>query len=256
MLYNFLNLCAGMDFEDPKPFVAAAEANIDLAWVVHYLYDAGYLLLDFNQARRANSSKLLDVLWKEFVTHARTGTGHKTNYGILAVMQAYRGEALHPKLAELWHAVRTLPMSARPGARVGHDMPCEWLHADLTRSVQHHVSETKIAQFIAEQPFLKACEEGLRGSLELEADMSETKLKAMDADVARLKDMFCVRIGATWAQAARANTSSQLLSATDSRVKAPWKEYADVAGRKGDDSTAAYVRRHITKYAFRHEWQP
>ena len=77
----------GLDFEDVPGFLRAAENNIDLAWVAHYLYDGGYLLLDFKQALRANKSDRLDEDWAEFVTLARTGSANKTHYGYLAVMQ-------------------------------------------------------------------------------------------------------------------------------------------------------------------------
>ena len=57
-------------------------------------------------------------------------------------------------------------------------------------------------------------------------------------------------------RAARANSSSQLMTAAAiGRSKAPWKEYDAIAQRLGKDSTAAYVRRHLQTYAFRHEWQ-
>ena len=72
-----------------------------------------------------------------------------------------------------------------------------------------------------------------------------------------IKAMLKNKIGATWAHAARANSSSQLMTAAAvGRSKTPWKEYADVAQQTGRDSTAAYVRRHLQTYAFRHEWQP
>ena len=85
----------------------------------------------------------------------------------------------------------------------------------------------------------------------------DAKLKAMDADVAKLKVMFDQLIGATWARAARQNNTSNLLSnASASRITPPWQEYEIIAGRQGNDSTAAYVRRHLSTYAFRHKWKP
>ena len=121
---------------------------MDLAWVVHYLYDGGFLELEFKQSLRQNLSDKLDDCWCEFVTLARTGSGHKTTYGILAIMQVYRSVCLHPKLAELWRTIRTLPMSSNPGARVGWDSPCEWLHAELTASPKIRVTEHSITEFI------------------------------------------------------------------------------------------------------------
>ena len=71
-------------------------------------------------------------------------------------MQVYRSVCLHPKLAELWRTVRTLPMSSHTGARVGYDSPCEWLHADITQCVQTRVTETSISQFIKNRAFCDA----------------------------------------------------------------------------------------------------
>ena len=244
----------GLDFEDTSAFIRAAEANVDLAWVVHYLYDGGFLELHFKQSLRANLSDELDADWCEFVTLARTGSGHKTSYGILAIMQVYRSVCLHPKLAELWRSVRTLPMSKSAGARVGHDSPCEWLHADITTSVSQHVTETSISNFLKSRPFTATVDAQLRSVLGLEYE-SQAKLKNMDEDVKTLKAMFRSLIGATWAHAARQNTASRLMTAAEiSRSKKPWDEYANIASLIGKDSTAAYVRRHLQTYAFRHEW--
>ena len=245
----------GLDFEDTDAFIQAAEANVDLAWVVHYLYDGGFLELQFKQSLRENLSDELDNCWCEFVTLARSGTGHKVNYGILALMQVYRSVCLHPKLAELWRTIRTLPMSSNPGARVGWDTPCEWLHAEITASVQIRVTEKSITDFIKKRAFSMAVDAQLRSMLNLGRDSSDRKLKAMDADVATLKKMFRQRIGATWVQAARANATSVLMTtAAVGRSKKPWEEFHRVARLQGSDSTASYVRRHLQTYAFRHEW--
>ena len=146
-------------------------------------------------------------------------------------------------------------MSLQPGSRVGWDTPCEWLHKDITNSVKTCVSDTAIWNFIQDQPFLNTVDREMRGALGVEAShTSEAKLKRMDADVAKLKKLFDDKIGATWAQAARQNSVSNLLQGAPARVKPPWEEYEDVHNRQGEDSTAAYCRRHLSTYAFRHEW--
>ena len=247
----------GLDFEDVPSFMRATEANIDLAWLAHYIYDGGFLLLDFKQAVRANDCDSLDADWAEFVTLARTGTGHKTHYGYLAMMQVYRSQCLHPQLAALLKQIRTLPMSSRPGARVGWDTPCEWLHAAITASVTTHVSDAAIWSYIQQHPFMDTVDKELRQIMGVDRSATEAKLKDMDADVAKLKVMFDQLIGATWAHAARQNNRSNLLSnARGARIKPPWQEYEDIAGSQGQDSNAAYVRRHLSTYAFRHEWKP
>ena len=57
---NFIAQTPGAESpDDPKVFIAKAESNIDFAWVCHFLYDAGFLVLDFLQSVRANESKHL-----------------------------------------------------------------------------------------------------------------------------------------------------------------------------------------------------
>ena len=76
--------------------------------------------------------------------------------------------------------------------------------------------------------------------------------------VKTLKEMFqsLIVIGATWAQAARQNTVSRLMTSAEiRRATQPWLEYERIGRTIGNDSTAAYVRRHLQTYAFRHEWQ-
>ena len=42
---EYINFLAGTpgapSFDDPAPILVSAEANIDFAWVCHFLYDAG-----------------------------------------------------------------------------------------------------------------------------------------------------------------------------------------------------------------------
>ena len=96
----------------------------------------------------------------------------------MAIMQVYRSVCLHPKLAELWREVRTLPMSKSAGARVGHDSPCEWLHADITTSLTSHVTESSISRFIKSRPFTATVDAQLRSVLGLGYG-SKAKLKCM-----------------------------------------------------------------------------
>ena len=69
---------------------------MDLAWVVHFLYDGAYLVLDCKQSVREGpeKSKRLDVLWREFYSIGHTGTANKTNYIPMSVMRVFWAEAL------------------------------------------------------------------------------------------------------------------------------------------------------------------
>ena len=89
---NFLAKSTGApSFDDPLIILAQAEANVDLAWVCHFLYDAGFFVLDFLQAVRANGSKHLDLLWREFFASAHSGTANKTQYVPMSIMRVFWG---------------------------------------------------------------------------------------------------------------------------------------------------------------------
>ena len=60
------NSPGGCSYEDYDVFVAHAERNIDFAWVVHFLADYGFLVVQFQQAVRGNDSTTIDLLWREF----------------------------------------------------------------------------------------------------------------------------------------------------------------------------------------------
>ena len=140
-------------------------------------------------------------------------------------------------------------MTSNTGTRVGWDTPCEWLHADITASVQNHVSEHRIERFIREQAFLATVDQGVRTALQIDADSSRNKLKDMEEDVKTMKAMFCKHIGATWASATREKEDSDLFTDADAdRGKTPWKQYEAVSNRTGADATSAYVRKHLMTY--------
>lgn len=70
----------GESIDFPEEFMEKAERNIDLAWLVHFLYDYAFLYLDLRQSIRGNCSKKIDLLWREFVPFARLSIAHKTQY--------------------------------------------------------------------------------------------------------------------------------------------------------------------------------
>ena len=101
---NFLAQSPGApSFDDPGPILAQAEANIDFAWVCHFLYDAGFFTLDFLQGVRGNNSHLLDLLWREFFASAHSGTANKTQYVPMSIMRVFWGMAMTPELDALYH---------------------------------------------------------------------------------------------------------------------------------------------------------
>ena len=103
---NEIALTAGADdLDDPVPFIAKSEANVDFAWICHFAHDAGFMVLDFLQSVRGNESRKLDILWREFFASAHTGTANKTQYVPMAIMRVFWGCALIPALDQLYHAI-------------------------------------------------------------------------------------------------------------------------------------------------------
>ena len=84
-----------------RQFLAACEHNVDLATVVHYLYDTGFLTLQFRQAVRGNDGAMLDLLYREFYQLAYTGTANKVMYGQVAIARVFWADALEPELAAI-----------------------------------------------------------------------------------------------------------------------------------------------------------
>ena len=74
----------------------------------------------------------------------------------MAIMRIFWAEALTPDLAKLMHALRSIPMSLRPGSRVGWDTPIEWLNGGITEGVSAHVTETRIERFVEIYPRLQS----------------------------------------------------------------------------------------------------
>eukprot|EP00965_Chrysotila_dentata_P213139 6187448-Pleurochrysis_carterae.AAC.1 len=145
----------GVDLDLPSEFMDACKSNIDLFWIVNFLYHFAYLVLDFKQSVRAGASSSLDLLWREFFALGRTSTANKTNYVPMSIMRTFWSDAIDPKLAELYHRMRSIPMSAREGSMVGWDCVIEWLNAAITEGVSHHVSEERIERFISIYPLLQ-----------------------------------------------------------------------------------------------------
>ena len=105
-------------------------------------------MLDFLQSVRANKSRNLDVLWREFFASAHSGTANKTQYVPMSIMRVFWGLALNPVLCDLYHKIRTIPTNDSDGSGVGWDMAVEMLNAAIKAHVNHFVSETQINNFV------------------------------------------------------------------------------------------------------------
>ena len=149
---EYVNLIAkspgAPSLDDPVGFLAQAEANVDFAWICHFLYDAGFFVLDFLQSVRGNESHKLDLLWREFFPSAHTSTANKTQYVPMSIMRVFWGLCLTSELSALYHKIRTIPNSDENGSGVGWDMAIEMLNGAIKAHVEQRISQTQIAEFV------------------------------------------------------------------------------------------------------------
>lgn len=188
-----------------------------------------------------------DLLWREFLSLGLTDSANKSQYVPYAVHQIFWSTVLKPPLAELFHNLRSLPVSQRPGAQTGWDHPCEGLNGAITACVTSHLSQERIARFVAQYPFLDVCYHEIVGFAHADRSADpDYHGKDPGEAVQRLKAHFIDRIGRTWAIASRSNASSKLRMES---VAKPWLEIRKTMTRAGDHSLAAIVRRHSAVWA-------
>ena len=250
----FISKTAGAEtLDEPIAFLAKSEANIDFAWVCHFLYDAGFFVLDFLQSVRANRSHTLDLLWREFFASAHSGTANKTQYVPMSIMRVFWGMALTPELSKLYHRIRTLPGGL--GA-VGWDMAVEMLNAAIKAHVAHRVSEAQINAFIRSWALLECVQKKMREFIYPGRSARQVpNLADANRDVARLVERFKAVIGTTWFQAVRPNQTSHVTTGAQ-RLMVPWREVAAVMNRTGAEAPATYVRNHVTPLTPFFTWDP
>jgi hypothetical protein len=255
---NFLADSPGApSFDDPGPILAQAEANIDLAWVCHFAYDAGFFVLDFLQGVRGNKSHLLDLLWREFFASAHSGTANKTQYVPMSIMRVFWGMALTPELHALYHKIRTIPSSQSPGAGVGWDMAVEMLNAAIKAHVLHQVSHEQITNFLANWALIESVQERLRNYIYGARRNTRRASHTPDAttDVNKLVATFKKVIGTTWAEAIRPNTVSHVTMGPQ-RASVPWREVIATMSRAGADAPHRQIEKHVASLTPFFTWAP
>ena len=261
---NFLAASPGApSFDDPGPIIAQAEANVDFAWVCHFLHDAGFFVLDFLQSVRANQSQQLDLLWREFFASAHSSTANKTQYVPMAIMRVFWGMALTPELAALYHKIRTIPSGDGLGSGVGWDMAIEMLNAAIKAHVEHQVSHDQIRHFLANWALLECVQDRLRDYIYGGRAGAARASHAADAtpDVNKLVELFkhgegaWRGIGTTWAQAISPNAVSHVTVGSD-RAQRPWVEVRNVMRRTHADAPHEFIRRHVTALTPFYSWSP
>ena len=253
---NFIAQTPGApSLDDPVGFLAQAEANIDFAWVCHFLHDAGFFVLDFLQAVRGNESAKLDLLWREFFASAHSGTANNTQYVPMSIMRVFWGMALTPELSALYHKIRTLPNNKGNGSGVGWDMAIEMLNAAIKAHVEHRVSETQITQFVQSWALLECVQERMQNFLHPGHDPSARHMIDATPDVNKLVAKFKSVIGITWAAAIAPNVNSHVTQGPQ-RASRPWVEVRNVMARTGPDEPAAYVVSQVAPLTPFSAWLP
>ena len=230
----------GLDLFDS--FRDSVTRNIDFAWVFHFLYDFGYLVLDFKQSVRSGESQHLDLLWREFFALGHCSTANKTQYVPMAIMRVWWSRALNPRVAALYHSIRSIPMSAGEGCMVGWDYPCEALNLHLTLDVQH-ATLPAIEKSIQRYPFISHSHSQLHHAFMGHRAEHARHLKDMEADVQILVQWLIDGVGGDWRTATAPRTVSAL--GISARGAPPWDEMHTTMTRAGNDSVPAFVARHV-----------
>ena len=253
------NSLGGVAFEDFNSFSRQAESNIDFAWVVHFLADFGFLLLDFQQAVRGNDSHKLDLLWREFYGLGHNDVANKTQYCPMAIMRVYWGQCLVQPLHDLYHAIRTIPSGFMPGTCVGWDMPIERLNGAIRRHVKTGITQRIIWAFIKSYTFLEHVRRTLmtylHGGAHRMFQREHHTHRDIETDVRVLKDWLRQAVcgpppaAHTWAFAARVNASPTVVS---DRSRPPWQVQRDaMRSTTAARSYHAHVDRVVSGLA---EW--
>ena len=235
----------GPDLDNLDEWRRGARLNSDFAWLFHFLYDYAYLVLDFKQSVRAGDGGALDAMWREFLGLGRCSTANKTQYVPMAILRIFWSETMHPQLAALYQATRSIPLSEREGAMVGWDHPIELLNGAITRGVQSHVSLEHIEQFLKIYPLLEHNHTVLREWTMPARDRYASKMKDMDSDVGRLKEWFMQSVGSDWlsvcACTAQLNSIPPGPQLVARRGRPPWEEVEATMTQHGASSVPAFV---------------
>jgi len=253
----------GCFYEDYKSFVAQAERNIDFAWVVHFLYDYGFLLLQFQQSVRGNDSHCLDLLWREFYGFAHNNVANKTQYCPMAIMRVYWGQCMVQPLHDLYHAIRTIPTGIVRGSNVGWDMPIERLNAAIRQHVRTGITQALITAFVQSYTFLEHVGRTLRtylgggahrlfaredhGHRDIEQDVRVLKAWLRDT----VTPLTAAHPAHDWANATRVNASRHV---TCDQSRPPWLVQRDAMTQAGVRAYHNHVQTYVQRMTCWASW--
>ena len=243
----------GTDYHHSVQFLRAAELNISFAYICFFLYLFAFKYVQMRTAVRQNDSKKLDLIWRENLASARTKKANKTNYSQMTISLIYWGYALVEPLQTVFHNTRTLRWIL---SHVGWDMPIEIMNSWIKGSVVANITESQIIKFIRRLNFTHVVMRGVKTILHRFRKPDPESLKAIDADVEKIKKFLREKIGPDFNTATRVSHENLLgVDMSDwggnqyPRQHTPWKQM-ERAMRK----YRAYVSREVTKLSPWHHW--
>ena len=107
--------------------------------------------------------------------------------------------------------------------------------------VLYSVSRERITEFIRDYAFMDHVVGQVREFSKFGQSEHERKLKDMDADVAKLVDLFRSQIGPDWRTAAAPRSKSQSRLLGQIRHTCPWTQIRETMTKSGDESVPSFV---------------
>mmetsp|Transcript_23882 Transcript_23882/g.77118 ORF Transcript_23882/g.77118 Transcript_23882/m.77118 type:complete len:447 (+) Transcript_23882:755-2095(+) len=216
-------------------------SNIDLEWLFHFLRDFGFMYWEMRQAVRSNNSHAIDYIWRECVSFLHTSEANKTQYAPMAILRIFWSEALHPALASIYHANRTISLVGLPGSNVGWDMPIEKENLMISCNVTRPTFE-RISHYVRQLNFLGPVSRSFEKVLLANQRRSPAKMKKIEADVQAIVDHLKLKVGATWADAREPRLQKDSVLVNPPRTPRPWLSVA-AAAESGEFQK--WVKGHI-----------
>ena len=243
----------GCDYHQAQHFIRLADSNLSFSYICMFLYLFAFQYMQMRTAVRKNDSKRLDLIWREYLSTARSSLANKTNYSQMSVVLIYWGTCLAEPLRTIFHNTRTLRWLH---THVGWDMPIEKLNMWIKSSVVANITFELISKFIRRLNFTHRVVRAMEVVVHRFRKPDPESLKKIDNDVELIKEFLRAKIGRNFAEATTPSDDNQLgLDMADwggnrnARGRAPW-----VQMREAMRDYRAYVRKQVTDKCRWHKW--
>ena len=246
------------DYHSSKPFLKRASVNLSFNYICQFLFLFGFHYVQFRTAVRSNNSPMLDVLWREFLSVAKTDKANKTNYAKMTVSLIYWGSCLVEPLSTVFHNTRTIRLLH---THVGWDMPIEVLNLWIRLAVVYNITREYLCKFIHRLNFTHVVNRGLNNILKQNQKNLDgiESLKNIDADVEMIKEFLREKLGRTWKEVTTPSTDNQLgldmthwggdRSNANKLANTPWAQI-----RRGMSDYRTYVKDRLAANCRWHKW--